>query len=345
VVSWPWKESPQLLPENYQLAVGRLRSTINKLKKNPHLLEMYSAVIEEQVRRGIIEKVSSNFEHGEVKHYIPHHAVVTPTKSTTKVRVVYDASAKIRQQNKSLNECLYRGPVMLPGLCGLLLRFRLNAIAVVADLEKAFLSIGLQHQDRDVTRFLWLKDPKNMALEENLQVFRFCRIPFGVVSSPFLLGTTIAHHLKKSDNPLAPSILRNTFVDNVIMSVKKVSDAKRLYTEPKELFAKASMNLRGWGSNSKEFSEFVVESDRASDVICKVLGLVWNCVSDTISVPICSNVKQRMTSTKCEVLQMTASIFDPLGYFSPTVLMAKLFIQELWKEKWEWAANLGEVKL
>ena len=40
-----------------------------------------------------------------------------------------------------------------------------------------------------------------------------------------------------------------------------------------------------------------------------------------------------------------ASVFDPLGYFSPTVLMAKLFIQELWKERWEWDATLSEVKL
>ena len=102
-----------------------------------------------------------------------------------------------------------------------------------------------------------------MALEENLQVFRFCRIPFGVVSSPFLLGATITHHFKKSDNPLAAGILRNTYVDNVIMSVEKVSDAEMLYTESKELFAKASMNLREWGSNSKKFSEFVAESDRA----------------------------------------------------------------------------------
>jgi len=88
MVCWPWKESLQLLPENYQLAVGQLRSTINKLKKNPHLLEIYSAFIKEKVSRGIIEKVSSKVEQGEVKHYIPHHAVVTPTKSTTKVQVV-----------------------------------------------------------------------------------------------------------------------------------------------------------------------------------------------------------------------------------------------------------------
>ena len=85
-----------------------------------------------------------------MKHYIPHHPVITPLKSTTKVRIVYDASAKTRQSNKSLNECLYRGPVILPSLLGLLLRFRLSAIGIVSDVEKAFLNVGLQVHDRDV---------------------------------------------------------------------------------------------------------------------------------------------------------------------------------------------------
>ena len=302
LVAWSWKESPKLLPGNFQLAVGQLKSTISRLKKNPRLLEMYSAVIQEQIDRGIIERVSDKVTEGEFKHYIPHHAVITPTKSTTKVRVVYDASAKTRQSNKSLNDCLYRGPLLLQDLCGLLLRFRMNAIAIVADVEKAFLNIGLHQQDRDVTRFLWLKDPNNVPIEENLEIFRFCRTPFGVASSPFILGTTIAHHLKQSDNLFAPSLLRDMYVDNLVTGVQSVAEAKKLYIEAKDLFDKTSMNLREWGSNSKQFSKFVVEEDRASGIIRKVLGLIWNCVNDTISVPICSNVKQRMTSTKREVL-------------------------------------------
>ena len=87
----------------------------------------------------------------------PHHAVITPQKSTTKLRVVYDASAKSKQPNKSLNECLYRGPVMINDICGILIRFRLYAIALVADIEKAYHQLGLQKSQRDVTRFLWLK--------------------------------------------------------------------------------------------------------------------------------------------------------------------------------------------
>ena len=78
-------------------------------------------------------------------------------RKTTKVRIVYDASAKPKSDNKSLNECLYRGPVMLKDLCGLLLRFRIPKFAVVADIEKAFLQLGLQNEDRNVTKFSGLR--------------------------------------------------------------------------------------------------------------------------------------------------------------------------------------------
>ena len=101
------------------------------------------------------------------------------------MRIVYDASAKARKGDKSLNDCLYRGSVTLPSLYGLLIRFRISPIGIVGDLEKAFLNVGLQTHDRDVTRFLWLKDLAKSDLENNLQVYHFCLVPFGVISSRF----------------------------------------------------------------------------------------------------------------------------------------------------------------
>ena len=62
------------------------------------------------------------------------------------------------------------------------------------------------------------------------------------------------------------------------------------------------MNLRAWDSNSKQFSKFVTEPDRVSGIVCEVLGLVWNCEKDTMPIPICLEVKQKITSTKREVL-------------------------------------------
>ena len=63
---------------------------------------------------------------------------------------------------------LYRDPVILSNLFGLLVRFRLSANAIVADVEKAFLNVGLQVPDTDAPCFIWLKDSYNPEVNGNL---------------------------------------------------------------------------------------------------------------------------------------------------------------------------------
>ena len=91
-VTWPWKEDKSCLPENRELAFGRFKSLVKKMKSNPQLFDKYDAIIQNQLQLGIIERVTSN-EKDTTKHYIPHHAVINPDKTSTKVRIVYDASA------------------------------------------------------------------------------------------------------------------------------------------------------------------------------------------------------------------------------------------------------------
>ena len=85
-------------------------------------------IIKEQHEKGIIERVDEKRKEEERKHFIPYHAVFTPAKDTTKVRIVYDASAITKKTKLSLNKCLYRRPVILENLYGLLLRFRTKRI-------------------------------------------------------------------------------------------------------------------------------------------------------------------------------------------------------------------------
>ena len=94
-VKLPWKEGHESLPSNYELSLSRMKSQIRKLRKESEVLEEYDAVIKEQLASGVIETVTE-LEKADQVHYIPHLAVVRREASTTKVRVVYDASAKVR---------------------------------------------------------------------------------------------------------------------------------------------------------------------------------------------------------------------------------------------------------
>ena len=87
---------------------------------------------------------------------MPHHAVVWCNKSTTKVRVVYDASAKT--DGPSLNDCLHTGPSLHKKIFEILVRFWAYPVALASDIEKSFLMIQVAKSDQDVLRILWFKD-------------------------------------------------------------------------------------------------------------------------------------------------------------------------------------------
>ncbi|XP_060588499.1 uncharacterized protein LOC132743919 [Ruditapes philippinarum] len=335
-VTWPWKELSPNLPANRELAYGRLKSCLKKMRNKPEILEKYDSIIQDQLKKGVIEKVNDSLSDGLV-HYIPHHAVITPQKNTTKIRVVYDASAKTSNENKSLNECLFRGPVLLHDLCGLLMRFRLHPVAIVSDIEKAFLQIGLQQCERDVTRFLWVKDTKCSTLNpENLQVYRFCRVPFGIISSPFLLSATIETHLDCYGTNVAEMLKKDIYVDNIITGVNSDEEAIMLYQTSKKMFSDAAMNLREWLTNSENVNNVIPITDRAEMKEMQVLGHIWDYKTDTIYLKQSKISDDSLPLTKRNILKRVASVFDPMGLFSPVVLRGKILLQELWSRGLDW---------
>ena len=136
-VQWPWKHDIPDLPVYRELALGRLKSTMNRMRNQPDLMEKYNGVIQDQLSKGVIDIVDGTSQT-LIKHVLPHHAVITLNKETTKLRVVYDASAKTRQENNSLNNCLYRGPVMLHDICGILMCFRTYNLQLWRTFKKHF---------------------------------------------------------------------------------------------------------------------------------------------------------------------------------------------------------------
>ena len=338
-VSWPWKTETPQLPTNFTMCVGRLKSTLRRLQEHPDLLEQYDQVFKSQLEQGIIENVEK-VESQNITTYLPHQPVITPLKETTKLRVVFDASAKTTQ-GKSLNDVLLKGPCILPDLCGILLRFRQEKIVILADVEKAFLQVGLHEQDRDCTRFLWLKDKNGTVANNNLEIFRFTRVPFGVVSSPFLLAATLRKHLLDDGTKTAKEIITNLYVDNVMLTAESSKQAIQKYRETKSLFQSAKMNIREFVSNDSNFNNSLPSEDKgANKGTIKVLGLPWSPEEDRIIMKI--QVPNESLNTKRKILHFIASNFDPLGWLAPIIIPLKCFLQELWEKEYKWDQELQE---
>ena len=120
-VTLPWKHSHPPLPDNYALYQKRLNGLIHRLRSNPEIMREYNAIIQSQLQQGIVEEFAQTDVVAGQVHYLPHHAVVRKDKETTKVRIVYDASA--RSTGCFLNECLHKGLKFEQKILNLLLQF------------------------------------------------------------------------------------------------------------------------------------------------------------------------------------------------------------------------------
>lgn len=159
VVSLPWKNNiSDPLPSNFEISVNRLQSLFLRLKSKPELLQQYDQIFREQLAANVIEKVPPNQINDAGAHYLCHFGVVRNDRETTKLRIVFDGSAKSSKQSLSLKERLEVGENSMPLLFDTLMRFRAQPIVLTADIEKAFLQIEIDQADRDALRFLWYDD-------------------------------------------------------------------------------------------------------------------------------------------------------------------------------------------
>ena len=168
----PWKVNHQTLESNEKGSLCRLSQLCKKLKRNPELFDAYDQKIRDQISEGIVEKAPVQAK--EKEFYIPHKAVVRENAESTKLRIVYDASAKPSNNAPSLNDCLEVGPPLQNLLWNVLARCRMRPVATTGDLKQAFLQIRIREEDRDALRFHWIKN----RYSTEIAVLRFTRLVF-----------------------------------------------------------------------------------------------------------------------------------------------------------------------
>ena len=269
-------------------------------------------------------------------HYLSHHAVIRKDKQTTKLRIVYDASAC--SEGISLNDSLFSGPKFNQNILDIIVRFCTYRIALVADVEKAFLMVSVCSKDRDALRFLWVDDVEKPS--PVVKKLRFTRVVFGVSASPFLLNATINHHLQqyREEHPaLVHTLMKSIYVDHVTFGADGENEAYNLYVLSKKIFAAGGFNLWKFVTNSPIVRQRIAldeqklpnnsctnssvmeeDSTYTSNLLAgstagslKVLGVGWNPVNDVLEFDL-REIANSLHSLKPTKDFMSRWVFCPL---------------------------------
>ncbi|XP_071827004.1 uncharacterized protein [Apostichopus japonicus] len=345
-----WKEDYHYLPSNKPLAESRLRNIKRKLLRDNVMRQKYTETVEGYIAKGYAERVQGEGKAGNV-WYLPHHPVVHPHKD--KVRVVYDCAAKWR--DTSLNSCLLKGPDTINSLVGVLHRFRQQRIALVADVEAMFHQVQVISEDRDVFRFLWW--PGGNLESEPLE-YRMTVHLFGATSSPACAGYALQRTAR--DNELhnqdivgkkAIQFIRNNFyVDDLLASVDDPTVAIEVVERIRSILSKGGFRLTKWVSNDRAVLQSIPESERAPNLrnsletlpTERTLGVSWNAENDNFLFNVSLPDKP---FTRRGLLSISSSIFDPLGFAAPFVVIARCLLQDICRKGSDWDKPLTDEEL
>ncbi|XP_028156415.1 uncharacterized protein LOC114349998 isoform X2 [Ostrinia furnacalis] len=285
IVKLPFKEeNPNCKSGNSrEIAVSRFLMQERRLAKSPNLKDLYSDVIAEYLELGHMEKVPNDEIDKSESVYLPHHAVVKLNRTTTKLRVVFDASCRDKN-GVSLNSELLVGPRLQSDLRHLAMRWRLHPICLVADIVKMYRQIKVANEDVDYQRLVWRSKP-----QEDIEHLRLLRVTFGTASAPYLAVRAlhqVAYDEGKQFPLAAERVLNDFYVDDLLTGCDTVLEGKQIFQQMNELLSKGGFELQKWSSNNETLlNEISKDSEKTTsnlelkvDEIIKILGLTWNMI-------------------------------------------------------------------
>ena len=343
----PFRNPHPGLPDNRDMAERRLASLSRKLIKFPELHEKYVDGMEELLIQGFAVPVPEHEmsrSDGKV-WYLPHHPVINPNKD--KIRIVFDCAAE--HQKISLNSQVRQGPDLTNKLVGVLSRFRLHPVALMADIKSMFHQVRVTEDDQDVLRFLWWPDGN---LKNPPACYRMTVHLFGGTWSPsccnYALRRTVQDHSGSYTPAVRETVERNFYVDDCLKSVRTVSEAIYLAEQVKKLAAEGGFNLTKWTSNHPDVLKTIPVADRSKKAqVCdletpkedRALGVNWHVHDDKLGYHV---KKMEKPLTRRGILSMLSSVYDPLGIASPFVLKARKIVQDLCQAKTSWDELIPE---
>ncbi|XP_038117303.1 uncharacterized protein LOC119769345 [Culex quinquefasciatus] len=315
IVRLPFDESKPALGESLGPAIKRLRSMERRFRSDSEFHKLYSDFLTEYQALGHMEEVPANEVEVEAGKccYLPHHAVVKDS-TTTKLRVVFDASCAT-STGVSLNDRLLAGPNVNQELFSVFLRFRTYKVAFTADAEKMYRQVWVHPADRDYQRIVFRETE-----DQPIKHYRLCTVTYGTKCAPYLAIESMkqaASEFKLKYPEAAQKIELDTYVDDFLSGAQTVQRAKELKSQVVEILESAGFHLRKWTTNCPELLQHAAETDqtpvevkldeRANAV--KALGILWHPKEDEFSFKV--NLSPNSVNTKRQLLSDSSKLFDP----------------------------------
>ena len=263
--------------------------------------------------------------------YLPHHPVENPNKPG-RVQRVANAVSKFR--GKSLNTILVSVPDLLNSLLWVLMSFRENPIAVLADIKGMFMHIAINQTDQSTVRLLWIND-------NEIQQYRFTRLMFGANCSPFCAIYVFNHCVDTHGDKYTEAVRAvqiHFHMDDYIQSYNTVTNSLKTVHQTIQSLLEGGFRLTKFVSIEPDVLENIPTQDieENSDIV-RVLGQKLNVKNKFfIMKPLTDFPKDKIECTQRKIFSHLCSIFDPLGILSHVTIHFKILLHEIWKIIKEW---------
>ncbi|XP_060603719.1 uncharacterized protein LOC132756616 [Ruditapes philippinarum] len=268
---------------------------------------------------------------GKETWYLPIFGVYHP-KKPDKIRGVFDSSAVCK--GISLNSVLLSGPNSINSLLHILLRFRKDEIAVIADIEQMFYSFHVKLDHRDYLRFFWYRDNDT---SKDLIEYRMCAHVFGNSPSPAVATYGLRKTVTDAEDDVKSFVEENFYVDDGLISLPETENVIDLVKRTQKRLQTANLRLHKIASNSKAVMKAFPQDDLQNDLrslnfdedmlpINRSLGLSWDLNTDNFKF---NSYFEQKPYTRRGLLSTLNSVYDPLGFVSPLTIRGKLLLREI----------------
>lgn len=335
VVKLPFNEKVNDIGDSRQSAVQQFKRLEQNLLRNDLKRQHYIAFMNDYETLGHMSPVP-NISKNERGYFIPHHAVQT----SEKFRVVFNASHP-SSTGVSLNDAQIVGEKLQCDLVVTIMRFRTHRIALTADVSKMYRQILVDVSHRNYQRIVWRSHPS-----QELQEFQLNTVTYGQAAAPHCAIRAMQQCARDYADqfPIGAAVVLSAFyVDDMLAGGDSVESVEQIYSETTQLLAKGKFELRKWCSNNWNVLTTIQREDTVNEISLNtaeeestsVLGLKWSPASDSFFFKI-KPIDLTQQLTKRMVVGQISRLYDPNGYLSATIIVAKVIIQKLWKCNIDW---------